>query len=176
MLVNLSSDRLRSLMLSIRIMKCKIRFLLRSWPNNRYRSSSPEDLFNRLPLTALVIAAETIALDADPEEGEAAERANALDALSDAEKRAQKAQKEAEKAATTAQALTDRLSDVQSSVAAQENESALVELMADIRKAEKELEVKKRRLAREKAKADAAAREAVALGAKDPEDLGDEER
>ena len=149
---------------------------LRDFTSISTLGSSPEDLFNRLPLTALVVAAETIALDADPEEGEAAERANALDALSDAEKRAQKAQKETEKAAMTAQALTDKLSNVQSSVAAQENESALVELMADIREAERELEDKKRRLAREKAKADAAAREAVALGAKDPEDLGDEER
>jgi hypothetical protein len=137
---------------------------------------SPEVLFNRLPLTALVLAAETIELDADPEEGEAAERANALDALSDAEKRAQKAQKEADKAATTAQALTDKLSNVQSSVVLQEDESLIVELMADIHKAERELEVKKRRLAKEKAKADAAAREAEALGAKDPEDLDDKER
>ena len=149
---------------------------LRSFTSINTLGCSPEDLFNRLPLTALVLAAETIDLDADPEEGEAAERANALDALSDAEKRAQTAQKEAEKAATTAQALTDKLSNVQSSVAAQENESALAELMADIRTAERELEVKKRRLAREKAKADAAAQEAVALGAKDPDDLGDEEQ
>ena len=149
---------------------------LRDFTSINTLGRSPEDLFSRLPLTALVIAAETISLDADPEEGEAAERANALDALSDAEKRAQKAQKEAEKAATTAQALTDKLSNVQSSVAAQENESALVELMADIHKAESELEDKKRRLAREKAKADAAAREAVALGAKNPEDLSDEDQ
>ena len=134
---------------------------------------SPEDLFNRLPLTALVLAAETIELDADPEEGEAAERADALDALSDAEKRAQKAQKEAEKAARAAQALSEKLRNVQSSVVEQENESALVELMDEIRHAEKELEVKRRRLAREEAKVDAAAREAEALGAKEPEDLDD---
>ena len=58
---------------------------------------SPEDLFGHLPLTALVLAAETIELDAEPEEGEAAERANALDALSDAEKRAEKAQQRGRK-------------------------------------------------------------------------------
>ena len=130
---------------------------------------SPEELFGHLPLTALVLAAETIELDADPEEGEAAERANALDALSDAEKRAKKAQKDAEKAATAAQALTDKLNHVQSSVALQENESEMVALMADIRKAEEELEAKKRRLAKEKAKAENAARDAEAVGAKDPE-------
>ena len=132
--------------------------------------SSPEDLFGHLPLTALVLAAETIELDAEPEEGEAAERANALDALSDAEKRAKKALKEAEKAATTAQVLTDKLNNVQSSVALQENESAFVELMADIRNAENELEIKKRRLAKEKAKTETAAREAEAVGAKEPEE------
>ena len=130
---------------------------------------SPEDLFGHLPLTALVLAAETIELDAEPEEGEAAERANALDALSDAEKRAEKAQKEAEKAATTAQVLTDKLNHVQSSVALQENESTMVDLMADIRNAENELAEKKRRLAKEKAKAENAAREAEAIGAKEPE-------
>jgi hypothetical protein len=131
---------------------------------------SPEDLFNRLPLTALVLAAETIELDAEPEEGEAAERANALDALSDAEKRAQKAQKEADKAAAAAQTLTAKLSNVQTSVVLQEDESIIVELMADIHKAERELQVKKRRLAKEKAKAEAAAREAEALGAKETEE------
>ncbi len=130
---------------------------------------SPEDLFGHLPLTALVLAAETIELDAEPEEGEAAERANALDALSDAEKRAEKAQKEAEKAATTAQVLTDKLNHVQSSVELQENESTMVDLMADIRNAENELAEKKRRLAKEKAKAENAAREAEAIGAKEPE-------
>jgi amino acid transporter len=137
--------------------------------------SSPEDLFEHLPLTALVLAAETIELDAEPEQGEAAERANALDALSDAEKRAEKARKEAEKAATAAQTLTEKLSHVQSSVALQEKESALVELMADTRKAEDELEVKKRRLAKEKAKAETAAREAEAIGAKEPEVPSDQE-
>ena len=131
--------------------------------------SSPEDLFSHLPLTTLVLAAETIELDAEPEEGEAAERANALDALSDAEKKAEKARKETEKAAVTAQALTDKLKKVQSSITLQEDESSLVDLMAEIHAVEKELEEKKRRLAKEKAKAENAAREAEALGAKDPE-------
>jgi hypothetical protein len=131
--------------------------------------SSPEDLFSHLPLTALVLAAETIELDAEPEEGEAAERANALDALSDAEKKAEKARKETEKAAVTAQALADKLNKVRSSITLQEDESALVDLMAEISEVEKELEEKKRRLAKEKAKAENAAREAEAIGAKEPE-------
>jgi hypothetical protein len=131
--------------------------------------SSPEDLFSQLPLTALVLAAETIELDAVPEEGEAADRAQALDALSDAEKRAEKAQKETEKAAVTAQALTDKLNKIQSSISLQEDESALVDLLAEIREVEKVLAEKKRRLAKEMAKAENAAREAEAIGAKEPE-------
>ena len=46
---------------------------------------------------------------------------------------------------------------------------ALVDLMAEISEVEKELEEKKRRLAKEKAKAENAAREAEAIGAKEPE-------
>jgi hypothetical protein len=138
--------------------------------------SSPEDLFSQLPLTALVLAAETIELDAVPEEGEAADRAQALDALSDAEKRAEKAQKETEKAALTAQALTDKLNKIQSSISLQEDESALVDLLAEIREVEKELAEKKRRLAKEMAKAENAAREAEAIGAKEPEPTPDEKK
>jgi amino acid transporter len=130
---------------------------------------SPEDLFSHLPLTALVLAAETIELDAEPEEGEAAERASALDALSNAEKRAEKARSDAEKAAVAAQALTVKLDKVRSSITSQEDESSFVDLIAEIRAVEKELEIKKRRLAREKTKAENAAREAEAIGAKDPE-------
>ncbi len=144
-------------------------FRLRDLTSISAFGSSPEDLFSQLPLTALVLAAETIELDAEPEEGEAAERANALDALSDAENRAEKAQKEAEKAAVSAQALTDKINKIQSSTTMQEDESSLVDLMTEIREVEKELEIKKRRLSREKTKAENAAREAEAIGAKDPE-------
>jgi hypothetical protein len=144
-------------------------FRLRDLTSISAFGSSPEDLFGHLPVTALVLAAETIELDAEPEEGEAAERANALDALSDAEKKAKEARKETEKTAVAAQALTDKLNKVQSSITLQEDESSLVNLMAEIREVEKELEEKKRRLAKEKAKAENAAREAEAIGAKEPE-------
>ena len=144
-------------------------FRLRDFTSISAFGSSPEDLFGHLPVTALVLAAETIELDAEPEEGEAAQRANALDALSDAEKKAEEARKETEKTAEAAQALTDKLNKVQSSITLQEDESSLVDLMAEIRAVEKELEEKKRRLAKEKAKAENAAREAEAIGAKEPE-------
>jgi hypothetical protein len=57
----------------------------------------------------------------------------------------------------------------------QEDESSLVDLMAEIRAVEKELEEKKRRLAREKTKAENAAREAEAIGAKEPESPTDQD-
>jgi len=56
-----------------------------------------------LPVVAMVMAAEDIDLDAEPEEGKAAERAQVSDALEDAGKKAQAAEKEAEKAIETAE-------------------------------------------------------------------------
>ena len=46
-----------------------------------------EEIVSRLPVTALVLAAEDIALDAEPEEGTAGDMAVAMDALADAEKK-----------------------------------------------------------------------------------------
>lgn len=54
-----------------------------------------ESLLLRLPTTALVLAAEDIDLDAEPEEGTAGEIAAAMDMLADAEKKADAAQKDA---------------------------------------------------------------------------------
>ena len=56
-----------------------------------------EEIVCRLPVTALVLAAEDIALDAEPEEGTAGDMAVAMDALADAEKKAVEAEKEAAK-------------------------------------------------------------------------------
>ena len=56
-----------------------------------------------LPLVALVLAAEEIKLDAEPEEGKAGETAVALDALADAEKKARETEKESKKAADRAE-------------------------------------------------------------------------
>ena len=45
------------------------------------------DVLARLPLTAMVLAAEDIDLDAEPEEGQAGELAQAMDAFLDAQKK-----------------------------------------------------------------------------------------
>jgi amino acid transporter len=57
-----------------------------------------EDTLFLLPVTAMVLAAEDIDLDAEPEEGKAGEMAEAIDALEDAGKKADTATKEAQKA------------------------------------------------------------------------------
>ncbi|MDH3885347.1 MAG: amino acid permease, partial [Desulfobacterales bacterium] len=57
-----------------------------------------ETILSGLPITALVLASEDIELEAEPEEGKAAEIAAALDALTDAETRVQEAQKDTEAA------------------------------------------------------------------------------
>jgi hypothetical protein len=53
------------------------------------------EMISALPVTCMVLAAEDIDLDAEPEEGKAGEMASASDALADALKRAGEAEKEA---------------------------------------------------------------------------------
>jgi hypothetical protein len=55
-----------------------------------------------LPVTAMVLAAEDIELDAKPDQGKAGEMAEAIDALDDARKKARTAVKEAQKATAAA--------------------------------------------------------------------------
>jgi hypothetical protein len=54
-----------------------------------------------LPLSVAVLAAEDIDLDAEPEEGEAAERASALDAVQDARRLVQLTARDLEQAEAT---------------------------------------------------------------------------
>jgi amino acid transporter len=57
-----------------------------------------DDILSKLPTTALSLAAEDIDLDAEPEEGDAAEKAAARDAVSDSVKSVRNAEEKAEKA------------------------------------------------------------------------------
>ncbi len=63
----------------------------------------------RLPITALVLAAEDIDLDSEPEEGTTALIAAAGDALEAADKKAKRAEKRAQAARATLEALTAKL-------------------------------------------------------------------
>jgi len=73
---------------------------------------SLESLLFLLPLVAVVLAAEDIDLDAEPEEGQAADMAAALDAVQDAKKSAARAAKEAVEAAENAEKARARLKNL----------------------------------------------------------------
>jgi hypothetical protein len=141
----------------------------------RLRANQPVDLFgeplnqivSRLPITALVMAAEDIDLDAEPEEGKAGENAEAIDALADAEKRAREVEKEAAKASEAVIAAKDELRQVQAEASKSDvAESEIAALRASLEKAEKVSEKAVRRSAKAKAKAEAAAQTVEELGLK----------
>ena len=131
-----------------------------------------EDLLPRLPSTVLVLAAEDIALDAEPEEGRAGEMAKAMDNLSDAEKKAQKAEKAAEKASRE---FDDKLKDL-AKAQSKEDAARLDQAKKEAFEAEVEAEKAARKAAKAEAKTRLAAEEAEKAGAPVPEkdaDIGD---
>ena len=117
----------------------------------------PEDLFNRLPVVALVLAAEDIPLDAEPEDGEAGEAAARLDAADAATRKAEKAENKAARATQTAEALEAKVEKAESKEV-NEEEKALLETRAA--QAKEEAEKAARKSAKAKAKAEDAEREA----------------
>ncbi len=119
------------------------------------------DLILRLPVVALVLAAEDIDLDAEPEEGEAGELAAALDILADAKKKAQEAEKAAAEAAEEAQ---KKLQELESAISSGEDKDIMARVKATLEAKEKSSKAL-RRAAKAMAKVEDAAREAEALGA-----------
>ncbi|MGD8756924.1 MAG: amino acid permease [Desulfobacterales bacterium] len=121
-----------------------------------------EEILADLPLTALVLAAEDVELEAEPEEGKAAEIATAVDAMTDAAKRAQDAEKNATAAA---EALTVAKEKLQQQIESETSDSAkIAALEADIAAAEKQAAKMARRSAKAAAKAIAAAKAVEELG------------
>jgi hypothetical protein len=126
-----------------------------------------EAVLPALPTVALVLASEDIDLDAEPEEGLAAERAEALDLLAGAQKKAEEAEKDALEAARAVEAEEERFNKRMASA----GPGATRETMEEIERAAEELERAKeavvrasRRAAKARAKAEAAARAAQAQG------------
>ncbi len=118
-----------------------------------------ESLLAPLPVTALVLAAEDIDLDAEPEEGAAAEAARLLDALADADRLAELTAHDAEKAGSAAGKKRAELD------AAQAADSAEVDdLRAQLRELELEVEKAQRRAARLAARAQRARQDALDQG------------
>jgi hypothetical protein len=121
-----------------------------------------EQLLGDLPLTALVLAAEDVELEAEPEEGKAAEIATAADALSEAEKRAKEAKKDAKAAAAALANAKEKLRQHIQTNAADADTTAALE--TSIKTAEKQAAKMARRSAKAAAKTMAAAKTLEELG------------
>lgn len=119
-----------------------------------------EELLPRLPVVALVLAAENIRLLAEPEEGEAAEEAAAEDAATDAERKARKAEKAAGKAEERAQELARKLSAARRKGLSDEGPEAYERIEKEAREAEGERDRARRRASDARAEANEAALEA----------------
>jgi len=130
-----------------------------------------DDLIPRLPVVALVLAAEDIDLDAEPEEGRAGELAAALDTLADAKKRAKEAEKEAAKAAEEAEG---KLHELESAIASGADEALMLKVKATL-EAKEQASKTARRAAKALAKVEDAAHVAETLGAK-PDKENEESR
>jgi len=135
----------------------------------RLRGSQPlgpfggplDDLLAPLPVTALVLAAEDIDLDAEPEEGAAAEAARILDALDDAERLAELTAHDAEKADAAVSRIREEL---EAATVQATDDDAVNDLTAQLRELEQQAAKARRRAARIAAKARNARQEAQALG------------
>ena len=126
-----------------------------------------EEILNSLPITALVLAAEDIILEAEPEAGKAAERATALDALADAEKRVRATEKDAAAAKETELGLKEKLDQMDSETdKGGVKESKRKELKTSLEEAENHAEKAARRAAKARAKAETASRVVEDLGIK----------
>jgi hypothetical protein len=136
-----------------------------------------EDLLPRLPITAMVLAAEDIDLDAEPEEGKPAEVAAALDALTDAEKKAQDAEKEAVQALEAAEKAENKVREMVAAAgpgADRETMTHIEKATEAAEQAKTQADKAKRKAAKARAKAEDAAKEAQALDIKFSEDRDDE--
>jgi hypothetical protein len=129
-----------------------------------------ESLLLRLPTTALVLASEDIELDAEPEDGTAAEMAAATDALQDTDKKAAAAQKTADAAHEIAETARAKLMAFIQGESAIENKAEMDRLEEAAQKAEIEAEKAFRKAAKAKAKALDAEKNAETVGVK--KDIG----
>jgi len=124
---------------------------------------SPRELLPQLGLAALVLGAQDIELDADPEDGELGEIAHAVDAAEKASKTVRKVEQGAARAATEAQEKREELEAAAEKGATPEE---LADLESATREAAQEAERSKRRAAKARAKAEIAAEEADSLTGK----------
>ncbi|MGD9008005.1 MAG: amino acid permease [Desulfobacteraceae bacterium] len=122
---------------------------------------SLQRILPNLPTTALVMAAEEIDLDAEPEEGAAGELAVAMDRLQETERRLAKAEKTA---ARTKQAVEDLKTKIETTTADGADPETIQDLNDRLNQAEQAAEEAFRKAAKVKAKADDAADTVTQLG------------
>jgi amino acid transporter len=127
-----------------------------------------DQILTRLPVTAVVLAAEDIDLDAQPEEGTAGDIASALDALADAEKKAKQTERDAAKTAEEAQTAQANLARYTAEVNTAGDETTLSKMAEAAQKAGQVAEKAARRAAKALAKVDDAVRALKALGVEAP--------
>lgn len=116
-----------------------------------------EEIVSRLPVTALVLAAEDIALDAEPEQGTAGDMAVAMDALADAEKKVVEAEKEAAKTREVAETARAKLMELENNTGDTE-EDLETKLKTAADNFEKEADKAFRKAAKARAKVEEAAK------------------
>jgi len=124
------------------------------------------DYLNSLGLVALALARQEIVLDADPEAGEYAEAAEAVDKAQQAQKTVAKIEKQAAKVEKEAEKARLKVEKAQ----ANGEQEQLPELESARATAEEEAERARRRAAKARAKADEAAREAGEITGTPPAD------
>ncbi len=142
----------------------------------RLKGDQPRDPFGgdadrllaQLGVTALVLAAEDLDLDAAPEEGAAGELARALDQLEHAQRRTERSQKAAAEAAAIAEKKIDAIQSDGGKI-----DDDLIKKVREALKARRNAEKAARRAIKEQVKSEDAAKMAEALGAPveaDPDD------
>lgn len=132
-------------------------------------------LADPLPVTILATASEDIELDAEPEDGRAAEVAEAVDHLTDAEKQAKKAEKQAAKAAREVEAAREKLSRAMENKDDVKDMESVNKAMEELKETEKLAAETASRSATARAKADTAAREAENMGVVETKEEKDQE-
>lgn len=125
---------------------------------------SLDRILPQLPAAAMIMAAEEIDLDSEPEEGVAAELAKAMDDLYDAEKRLLQREREEQKALEEVERITSRLSDIKTMPDSETVAEESVELESSLAAAKKQKEQLFRKTAKTKARFDLAVDRVKSLG------------
>ncbi len=139
-------------------------FRIREFRLTDMEGYSLDRILRKIPPTALVMAAEDIDLDAEPEEGPAGDLAAAMDALHEAERRTLKTEKEETLTKKAVQKLQSELANAKSEAVDPNQSDQLARLENALARAEREADKAFRKAAKARAKAEDAAQEVQQLG------------